>query len=48
MVYCAGGMRSALAADTLKTLGFENVGHVEGGFGAWQAAGLPVEPVEQK
>ena len=48
VVYCAGGLRSALAAGTLKTLGFTNVGHVEGGFGAWQAAGLPVDEVEQK
>ena len=48
VVYCAGGMRSALAADTLKTLGFTDVGHIEGGFGAWAAAGLPVEPVPPK
>jgi len=48
VVYCAGGLRSALAADTLKTLGFTYVGHLEGGFGAWKAAGLPVEPVEQR
>ena len=48
VVYCAGGLRSALAADTLKTLGFTDVGHLEGGFGAWKAAGLPVEPVEQR
>ena len=48
VVYCAGGLRSALAADTLKTLGFTNVGHVEGGFGAWKEAGLPVDPVEQR
>jgi len=45
VVYCAGGLRSALAADTLKTLGFEDVGHIEGGFGAWKAAGLPVDEV---
>ena len=48
VVYCAGGLRSALAAGTLKTLGFTDVGHVEGGFGAWKAAGLPTEPVEQR
>jgi len=48
VVYCAGGLRSALAADTLKTLGFTDVGHIEGGFGAWKAAGLPIEDVEQK
>jgi rhodanese-related sulfurtransferase len=48
VVYCAGGLRSALAADTLKTLGFRDVGHIEGGFGAWKAAGLPVEDVAPK
>lgn len=47
VVYCAGGLRSALAADTLKTLGFTDVGHIEGGFGAWKRAGLPVEDVTQ-
>ena len=47
VLYCAGGLRSALAADTLTTLGFTNVGHIEGGFGAWKEAGLPVEDVEQ-
>lgn len=48
VVYCAGGLRSALAADTLATLGFTDVGHIEGGFGAWKAAGLPVEDVEPR
>jgi rhodanese-related sulfurtransferase len=48
IVYCAAGLRSALAADTLVTLGFTDVGHIEGGFGAWVKAGLPVEAVEQR
>jgi rhodanese-related sulfurtransferase len=48
VVYCAGGLRSALAADTLKTLGFTDVGHIEGGFGAWKGAGLPTEDVHAK
>jgi rhodanese-related sulfurtransferase len=48
VVYCAGGLRSALAADTLKTLGFTNVGHLEGGFGAWKEDGRPVEEVERR
>jgi rhodanese-related sulfurtransferase len=48
VVYCAGGLRSALGASALKTLGFSNVGHIEGGFGVWQAAGLPVEAVEAR
>ena len=34
VLFCAGGLRSALAAKTLKDMGFENVSHVDGGFGA--------------
>ena len=34
VLFCAGGMRSALAAKTLKDIGFENVSHIDGGFGA--------------
>ena len=34
VLFCAGGLRSALAAKTLKDMGFENVSHVEGGFGS--------------
>jgi len=33
VLFCAGGMRSALAAKTLKDMGFENVSHIDGGFG---------------
>ena len=33
VLFCAGGLRSALAAKTLKDMGFEKVSHVEGGFG---------------
>ena len=32
--FCAGGLRSALAAKSLKEMGFENVSHIEGGFAA--------------
>ncbi len=42
--HCASGGRSALAADTLKQLGFSNVAHLDGGFGAWKTAGKPTEP----
>lgn len=42
ILHCAGGGRSALAADTLQTMGFTNVAHLEGGFNAWNAAGQPV------
>ena len=44
ILHCASGGRSALAADTLKQMGYTNVAHLDGGFKAWQAAGLPVEP----
>lgn len=43
VVYCAGGGRSALAADILRTMGFPDVAHLELGFNGWSAAGLPVE-----
>ena len=34
ILFCAGGLRSALAAKTLEDMGFENVSHVDGGFGS--------------
>ncbi|WP_440919028.1 rhodanese-like domain-containing protein [Candidatus Pelagibacter sp.] len=34
VLFCAGGMRSALAAKTLKDMGFEKVSHIDGGFEA--------------
>ncbi len=43
ILHCAAGGRSALAAATLKDMGYENVAHLDGGFGAWQSAGKPVE-----
>ena len=46
--FCAGGMRSALAAATAQDMGLKPVAHVEGGFGAWKKAGGPVEPVMRK
>ena len=33
-LFCAGGLRSALAAKSLKEMGFEKVSHIDGGFGA--------------
>ena len=32
ILFCAGGLRSALAAKSLKEMGFENVSHIDGGF----------------
>ena len=34
VLFCAGGLRSALAAKTLQEMGFEKVSHIEGGFAA--------------
>ena len=42
--FCAGGWRSALAASTAKEMGLKPVAHITGGFGAWKAAGAPVDP----
>jgi len=41
VIYCAGGARSAFAAESLHTLGYTNVVSLAGGFGAWKSAGLP-------
>lgn len=43
ILHCASGGRSALAAQTLKSMGYGNVAHLDGGFKAWQEAGKPVE-----
>ena len=43
ILYCGGGFRSALAADTLQKMGYENVISLDGGWRAWNEAGLPVE-----
>jgi rhodanese-related sulfurtransferase len=40
--YCAGGWRSALAAETVLDMGLAKVAHIGGGFTAWMAAGGPV------
>lgn len=39
---CAGGNRSALAAESLHRMGYTNVASFIGGFGAWAKAGLPL------
>lgn len=41
--YCASGWRSALAAQTAKSMGLNQVTHLKGGISAWIDAGLPVE-----
>lgn len=44
--FCAGGWRSALAAQTAQRMGLRPVCHIHGGFGAWEKAGGPVERPE--
>ncbi|MCV6602200.1 MAG: rhodanese-like domain-containing protein [Cohaesibacter sp.] len=41
--FCAGGWRSALAAQQLQRMGLKPVAHIEGGFGAWLEAGGPAD-----
>lgn len=45
LLLCDGGYQSSLAAAVLRDLGYTRAGDVEGGFQAWRAAGLPVEPL---
>jgi phage shock protein E len=40
---CGGGGRSALVAESLQKMGYENVRSMAGGFKAWKAIGLPLE-----
>jgi rhodanese-related sulfurtransferase/glyoxylase-like metal-dependent hydrolase (beta-lactamase superfamily II) len=42
VTYCASGYRSQVAASVLREAGFADVSDLLGGFGAWEAAGLPV------
>ena len=43
VLFCAAGGRSALAAKTLKEMGFKNVSHVDGGFGLMKAKGFKIK-----
>ena len=42
VLFCAAGGRSALAAKTLKEMGFKKVSHIEGGFGNMSNSGFKV------
>jgi rhodanese-related sulfurtransferase len=43
VLFCAGGARSALAAQTAQRMGLKPVAHIGGGFAAWREAGGPVD-----
>jgi rhodanese-related sulfurtransferase len=43
ILHCASGGRSALAAATLRQMGYGNVAHLDGGLKAWKERGLPAE-----
>ena len=43
VLFCAGGLRSALAAKTLKDMGFRNVSHINGGFGLMKNTGFEID-----
>ncbi len=45
VLYCSLGWRSALAAKTMKELGYENIAHLEPGFTGWVDAGESVEEI---
>jgi rhodanese-related sulfurtransferase len=46
--FCAGGLRSALAAQTAQRMGLKPVAHIAGGFAAWTKAGGPVDLPAEK
>ena len=42
VLFCAGGLRSALGAKSLKDMGFEKVSHIDGGFGSMKNKGFKI------
>ena len=42
IVFCAGGLRSALAAKSLKEMGYDKVSHIDGGFGLMKHKGFKI------
>lgn len=43
VLYCGGGFRSAIAAESLQKMGYTNVSSMDGGIRGWREAGLPEE-----
>tara|TARA_B100001029_G_C15027245_1_gene434456 strand:+ start:1079 stop:1477 length:399 start_codon:yes stop_codon:yes gene_type:complete len=48
VLFCAAGMRSALATKTLKDMGYENIAHVRGGFTSLTDQGFEIISKEKK
>jgi len=42
VLYCGGGYRSVLAAESLQRMGYRNVVSMDGGLAGWKEAGYPV------
>ena len=47
ILYCGGGYRSSLAADSLQKMGYTNVASMAGGWHAWLEANAPIEEETQ-
>jgi rhodanese-related sulfurtransferase len=48
VLYCGGGFRSALVADNLQKMGYQDAISLDGGWRAWNEAGLATETPEKK
>jgi len=46
ILYCGGGFRSAIAAESLQQMGYTRVISMDGGYRGWSQAGLPTEVPE--
>ena len=46
ILYCGGGFRSALSADSLQRMGYTNVSSMTGGWRAWKDAGAPIDQAD--
>ena len=43
ILFCAGGLRSALATKSLQDMGFKNISHIEGGFALMKESGFKIK-----
>ncbi len=48
VLYCGGGFRSALAAESLRAMGYTRVSSMDGGWRGWTAAGGPIASLAKK